>query len=99
MVGILQQGQVFRLGNATEEKALWAYRYRVGGRGSRRVQRVVSLPSATRSRRSSGRWSGFAVNEAAGSALTHGELVDEFLAQHDGEPETVKNALVTDESN
>ena len=36
---MLQQGQVFRLSGHTEEKSVWAYRYRIGGRGSRRVQR------------------------------------------------------------
>ncbi len=36
---MLQQGQVFKLTGGTEEKSLWAYRFRVGGRGSRRVQR------------------------------------------------------------
>jgi len=36
---MLQQGQVFKLTGGTEEKSLWAYRFRVGGRGARRVQR------------------------------------------------------------
>jgi hypothetical protein len=37
---MVQQGQVFMLKTTgTDENALWAYRYRVGGRGSRRVQR------------------------------------------------------------
>jgi hypothetical protein len=35
-----QQGQVFGLGGrGTDGRTVWAYRYRVGGRGSRRVQR------------------------------------------------------------
>ncbi len=37
---MIQQGQVFELKRASREQGpLWAYRYRVGGRGSRRVQR------------------------------------------------------------
>jgi len=37
---MIQQGQVFELKRASRERRpLWAYRYRVGGRGSRRVQR------------------------------------------------------------
>ncbi len=36
---MLQEGQVFRLRGGGDEKALWAFRYRVVGRGSRRVQR------------------------------------------------------------
>jgi hypothetical protein len=34
-----QQGQVFPLVAQGRDGARWAYRYRVGGRGSRRVQR------------------------------------------------------------
>jgi hypothetical protein len=36
---MLQQGQVFRLSGGTDERPVWAYRFRAGGRGSRRVQR------------------------------------------------------------
>jgi hypothetical protein len=37
---MVQQGQVLRMrSNGAEGRELWAYRYRVGGRGSRRVQR------------------------------------------------------------
>ena len=37
---MIQQGQVFELKRASRERGpLWAYRYRVGGRDSRRVQR------------------------------------------------------------
>jgi hypothetical protein len=35
---MVQQGQVFQLASRNGE-ARWAYRYRVGGRGSKRVQR------------------------------------------------------------
>jgi integrase len=85
----VQQGQVFQLksnGNA----ACWAYRYRVGGRGSRRVQR-------------GGYQSERAATEALERALERlrrerglieapelGDLVDVYLAQHGGEPETVE---------
>lgn len=34
-----QQGQVFRLAGQGRDGTRWAYRYRVGGRGSKRVQR------------------------------------------------------------
>jgi hypothetical protein len=36
---MLQQGQVFPLTARRGGEAGWAYRYRIGGRGSRRVQR------------------------------------------------------------
>jgi hypothetical protein len=34
-----QQGQVFPLAGQGGEGSRWAYRYRIGGRGSKRVQR------------------------------------------------------------
>jgi hypothetical protein len=34
-----QQGQVFALAAQGQDETRWAFRYRVGGRGSRRVQR------------------------------------------------------------
>jgi hypothetical protein len=35
-----QQGQVFKLDSKdADARALWAYRYRTGGRGSKRMQR------------------------------------------------------------
>jgi len=38
-VVVAQQGQVFQLTPSGAHSAPWAYRYRIGGRGSRRVQR------------------------------------------------------------
>ena len=84
-----QQGQVFELkGKDAESGTTWAYRYRLGGRGSRRVQR-------------GGFESAQAAAEALARALKRlrreqglieaprlRELVDVYLAQHDGEPET-----------
>lgn len=84
-----QQGQVVRLKRtARDGEALWADRYRVGGRGSKRVQQggfaserhaaealERALERVRRERRVS--WS-----------LTLAELVDEYLAQHDVEPVT-----------
>jgi integrase len=86
-----QQGQVFELkASGPDGKRLWAYRYRAGGRGSRRVQRggfeseqaaVEALERALeRLRREQG----------LVQAPRLSELVDVYLAQHDGEPETVE---------
>jgi hypothetical protein len=51
---MLQQGQVLRLkSTGSNGEALWAYRYRNGGRDSKRVQRGVSGPSETHAKRSS----------------------------------------------
>jgi transposase len=69
---------------------LWGYRYRTGGRGSERVQHGgfgseqdarESLERALeRVRRANG----------TGTTLTLAGLVDEYLAQHDAQPETIE---------
>src|SRR6266498_3735574 len=76
--------------NQPDGTALWGYRYRTGGRGSGRVQRGgfcserdarESLERALeRVRRANG----------TGTALTLTGLVDEYLAQHDAQPETIE---------
>lgn len=84
-----QQGQVFPL-KSGGTAATWAYRYRTGGRDSRRVQRS-GFPSQQ------------AAAQALDRALErlrqeHGlvhtptlsELVEMYLAQHDTEPETIE---------
>ena len=86
-----QQGQVFPMkSNRPGGTPLWGYRYRTGGRGSGRVQRGgfgseqdarESLERALeRVRRANG----------TGSTLTLAGLVDEYLAQHDAQPETIE---------
>jgi integrase len=88
---MVQQGQVFELtrrGRGGEP--LWAYRYRTGGRGSRRVQRggfaseqdardalERELERVRRERRIS-------------RSLTLAELVETYLAQHDVQPVTIE---------
>jgi hypothetical protein len=47
-----QQGQVFELQTmGADGRRLWAYRYRAGGRGSRRVRAAASSRSRPRSKR------------------------------------------------
>src|SRR6266508_4068837 len=86
---MLQRGQVFRLSGNTEERSVWAYRYRVGGRGSRRVQRGGFASERDASEALDRALERVRRERGCGSALTLGELVDEYLAQHDGEPETI----------
>src|SRR5690349_6122390 len=83
---MVQQGQVFQLVSRNGE-ARWAYRYRVGGRGSRRVKRggfaseqaaVEGLERALRR------------EQGLIETPTLREFVDVYLAQHGGEPETVE---------
>src|SRR5712692_959369 len=87
----MQQGQVFeRKKRAVDGGPVWAYRYRTDSPGSRRLQRggfsserdaAEALERALEHlRRQSG----------VGSTLTLKELVDEYLVQHDAEPETIE---------
>jgi hypothetical protein len=87
---MLQEGQVFRLRRGGDEKALWAFRYRVGGRGSRRVQRGGFTSERDASEALERALERVRRERGCGSALTLAELVDEYLAQHDGEPETIE---------
>jgi hypothetical protein len=87
---MVQRGQVFALKSSSADGMCWAYRYRVGGRGSKRVQRggfpseqaaAEALERALeRLRREQGL--------AGGPTLS--ELVEAYLAQHDAEPETIE---------
>jgi hypothetical protein len=83
-----QQGQVFPLAGQGRDGTRWAYRYRVGGRGSRRVQRggfaseqaaVEALERALEQLRR---------EQGLVESPTLIEFVDLYLAQHEGEPET-----------
>ena len=87
---MLQQGQVFKLRSDPDELSLWAYRYRVGGRGSRRVQRGGFVSEQDASEALERALERVRRERGCGTALTLAELVDEYLAQHDGEPETIE---------
>jgi integrase len=87
---MVQQGQVFQLTRrGTDGQQLWAYRYRTGGRDSKRVQRggFVSEHDAhdalerelERVRR----------EQRIARRLTLAELVETYLAQHDVQPVTI----------
>lgn len=88
---MVQQGQTFELTcRGSDGRALWAYRYRTGGRDSKRVQRggfdseqdardalARELERLRRERRIARR-------------LTLAELVDVYLSQHDVQPVTIE---------
>ena len=86
-----QQGQVFRLtSTGADGTPLWAYRYRVGGRGGKRVQRGgfaseedarAALERALEKRRR---------EQGLARTLTLAEFVDEYLAQHEASPVTLE---------
>src|SRR3954453_17277451 len=87
----MQQGQVFVLRKrAVGGGAVWAYRYRTGGPGSRRLQRGGF--SSERDAAEALEWAleQLRRQKGVGSTLTLKELVDEYLAQHDAEPETIE---------
>jgi hypothetical protein len=88
---VIQQGQVFELKRRGRDgEPRWAYRYRAGGRGSRRIQRggfasehdaIDALERAfDRLRR----------EQRIPRSLTLAELVDVYLAQHDVQPVTIE---------
>jgi integrase len=85
-----QHGQVFPLAGQGRDGMRWAYRYRVGGRGSRRVQSggfdseqaaAEALERALEQRRH---------EQGLVESPTLAEFVDIYLAQHEGEPETTE---------
>ena len=86
-----QQGQVFKLKKtAADGDALWAYRYRVGGRDARRVQRGGFLSEEDAAEALARALERLRRSNGTAAALTLAELVDEYLAQHDAQPETIE---------
>src|SRR5213080_2205455 len=85
-----QQGQVFELKTRSHGgEAVWAYRYRIAGRDSRRLQRGgFKTEQAAREalERALGR---LRREQGLVEAPRLREFVDLYLAQHGGEPETV----------
>jgi hypothetical protein len=88
---MLQQGQVLKLTSTGAHGArLWAYRYRTGGRDAKRVQRggfaneedarAALEQELEKLRRANG----------VARTLTLAELVEQYLAQHDASPVTLK---------
>ena len=86
-----QLGQVVRMKSKTAGgQPRWGYRYRVRGRGSRRVQRAASSRSGTRGEALERALERLRRASGTASALTLASLVKEYLAQHDARPETVE---------
>jgi integrase len=88
---MIQQGQVFKLASlARDGGELWAYRYRTGGRKSKRVQRggfrneADARAALERALEKHRRGSG------VGRRITLAEFVDEYLAQHEVSPVTLE---------
>src|SRR3954469_9850195 len=86
----MQQGQVFELKKrALDGSPIWAYRYRTDGPGSRRLQRGGFSSERDAAEALERALERLLRRKGVASTLTLGELVEEYLAQHDAEPETI----------
>jgi integrase len=86
---VIQQGQVFRLkARSADGEPLWAYRYRVAGRGSARLQ-VGGFSSRAEAQRALQIKLARLVPGRRSATMTLGEWVAECLEAHQGERVTV----------
>jgi integrase len=84
----MQHGQILELKTTGPDgQRLWAYRYRLDGRGSRRIQRGGFL-TADDAREALRRALATAQRRTVHLRVTLADLAEEYLAQHDGQPET-----------
>src|SRR5438876_7791275 len=87
----MQQGQVFELKKrAVDGSPVWAYRYRTDGPGSRRLQRGGFSSERDAAEALERALEHLRRQKGVGSTLTLKEFVEEYLAQHDAEPETIE---------
>jgi hypothetical protein len=86
---VIQQGQVFKLkAKSVDGEPLWAYRYRVAGRGSARRQ-VGGFGTRAEAQRALQNKLARLLPGARSATLTLGEWVEEYLGAHQGERVTV----------
>ena len=86
---MIQQGQVFKLkATCADGEPLWAYRYRVAGRGSARLQ-VGGFSSKAEAQRALQNKLARLLPGRRAATLTLGEWVEEYLDAHEGERVTV----------
>ncbi|HKI23254.1 MAG TPA: SPOR domain-containing protein [Gaiellaceae bacterium] len=86
---MIQQGQVFKLkATGRDGKPLWAYRYRVAGRGSTRLQ-VGGFSTRAEARRALQSRLARLLPGGRSATLTLDEWVEEYLGTHPGERVTV----------
>ena len=86
---MVQQGQVFRLkARGADGEALWAYRYRVAGRGSARFQVGGFATRAEAQRALQNKLSRLGAGGRA-TTITLAEWVEEYLQTHTGERVTI----------
>jgi integrase len=86
-----QQGQLVRLKRRSREgEPLWAYRFRVGGRDSKRVQRGGFASERDAAEALERELERLRREQRVSRSLTVAELVEVYLAQHDVEPVTIE---------
>ena len=86
---MIQQGQVFKLkAKSADGEPLWAYRYRVAGRGSARRQ-VGGSSTKAEAQRSLQNKLARLLPGGRSATLTLGEWVEEYLDGHQGERVTI----------
>src|SRR5918996_775301 len=86
-----QQGQVLRLKRRSRDgEPLWAYRYRAGGRDSKRVQRGGFASERDAAEALERELERLRRERRVSRSLTLAELVEVYLAQHDVEPVTIE---------
>jgi integrase len=83
-----QRGQVFPLAGAGGDGRRWAYRYRVCGRDSRRVQRGGFESEQAAAEALERKLEQLRREHGLVESPTLAEFVEMYLAQHEGEPET-----------
>lgn len=83
-----QKGQVFPLVGQGRNGTRWAYRYRVGGRSSRRVQRGGFASEQAAAEALERALEQLRREQGLVESPTLAEFVEVYLAQHEGEPET-----------
>src|ERR671918_298159 len=86
-----QQGQVLQLKRRSRDGGpLWAYRYRAGGRDSKRVQHGGFVSERDAAEALERELERLRRERRVSSSLTLAELVEVYLAQHDVEPVTIE---------
>jgi integrase len=88
---MVQQGQVFELTTRGRDGGrLWAYRLRVGGRGSKRIQRSGFASERDAREALERELERVRREHRISRSLTLSELVETYLAQHDVQPVTIE---------
>src|SRR5512132_3184810 len=86
-----QQGQLIRLKRTVRDgEPLWAYRYRMGGRDSKRVQRGRFASERDAAEALERELERLRRERRVSRSLTVAELVEAYLAQHDVEQVTIE---------